>query len=103
MWLMFPFSRRFGLYDHAVFVTYSLCFMMLLMVALMLLGAAGAPAALIATAAVVVPPVHMYAQLRGAYSLRWFSAGWRMTVLLGFTFTVLVLFALLLIAHGLAE
>ena len=29
MWLLFPFSRRFHLYDHIVFVTYSLCFMLL--------------------------------------------------------------------------
>ena len=32
VWLLFPFSRRFRLYDHIVFVTYSLCFMMLLLV-----------------------------------------------------------------------
>src|SRR6478609_9520026 len=31
MWLLFPFSRRFRMYDHIVFVTYSLCFMMLLL------------------------------------------------------------------------
>ena len=30
LWLLFPFSRRFRLYDHSVFVTYSLGFMMLL-------------------------------------------------------------------------
>ncbi len=30
MWLLFPFSRRFRLYDHVVFVTYSLGFMTLL-------------------------------------------------------------------------
>ena len=33
VWLLFPFSRRFKLYDHTVFVTYSLCFMMLLLAA----------------------------------------------------------------------
>ena len=27
VWLLFPFSRRFQLYDHVVFVTYSLSFM----------------------------------------------------------------------------
>ena len=32
VWLLFPFSRRFRLYDHTVFVTYSLCFMSLLVV-----------------------------------------------------------------------
>jgi hypothetical protein len=38
VWLLFPFSRRFRLYDHTVFVTYSLCFMMLLQVASTIVG-----------------------------------------------------------------
>ena len=38
VWLLFPFSRRFRLYDHTIFVTYSLCFMSLLAVVGMLLG-----------------------------------------------------------------
>ena len=32
MWLLFPFRRRFNTYDHTVFVTYSLSFMMMLVV-----------------------------------------------------------------------
>ena len=31
VWLLFAWSRRFKLYDHTVFVTYSLCFMMILL------------------------------------------------------------------------
>jgi hypothetical protein len=41
VWLLFPFSRRFAVYDHTVFVTYSLSFMTLLSVATMLAEAAG--------------------------------------------------------------
>ena len=33
LWLLFPFSRRYHLYDHTVFVTYSLSFMMMLVIA----------------------------------------------------------------------
>ena len=33
LWLLFPFSRRYRLYDHTVFVTYSLSFMMMLVIA----------------------------------------------------------------------
>jgi hypothetical protein len=33
VWLLFAWRRRFGAYDHAVFVTYSLCFMSLLFIA----------------------------------------------------------------------
>ena len=39
--LIFAWRRRFGAYDHAVFVTYSLSFMTLLFVVLTLLGTAG--------------------------------------------------------------
>ena len=31
MWLLYPFSRRFHTYDHFVFVTYSISFMLLLL------------------------------------------------------------------------
>ena len=43
LWLLFPFSRRFGLYDHAVFATYSLSFMSLMVIVLAVLGAVGMP------------------------------------------------------------
>ena len=32
MWLLFPFNRRLHIYDHTVFVTYSLSFMMMLVI-----------------------------------------------------------------------
>ena len=41
MWLLFPFRRRFNTYDHTVFVTYSLSFMMMLVIVGGLLVAAG--------------------------------------------------------------
>ncbi|BEV02351.1 DUF3667 domain-containing protein [Novosphingobium olei] len=65
LWLLFPFSRRFHLYDHTVFVTYSLSFMTLLSIAVMLVALTdydGLVALLL-----LAPPVHMYKQLRGAY------------------------------------
>ena len=101
--LLFLWRRRFNLYDHAIFVTYSLAFMMLLVTALTLGGALGAGAALISLAAMLVPPVHMFAQLRGAYSLRKRSALWRTVMLLAFAFTVLLAYVVLLMLHGLTE
>ena len=72
VWLLFPFSRRFRLYDHTVFVTYSLCFMMLLLMAGTLVGLVSPSIASLAW--FFIPPIHMYRQLRGAYSLtRWGS------------------------------
>ena len=65
LWLLFPFSRRFQLYDHTVFVTYSLSFMTLLFAASMVARALGAEA--VASLMALIPPIHMYKQLHGAY------------------------------------
>lgn len=54
-------------------------------------------------AALLVPPVHMFAQLRGAYTLGKVSAGWRTVALLTFAFTVLIAFVVLILLHGLTE
>ncbi|WP_174285072.1 DUF3667 domain-containing protein [Sphingomonas bacterium] len=101
--LLFLWRRRFTLYDHAIFVTYSIAFMMMLMIVLTIAGAIGVDSAWIGLAATVVPPVHMFVQLRGAYSLGKTSAAWRTVVLLTFSFTVLLGFAALLLIHGLMD
>lgn len=100
VWLLFPFSRRFRLYDHTVFVTYSLSFMTLLVVAATLLS----PVIGSATSALMfVPPVHMYRQLQGAYQLGRIGALWRTVALTIFAFFASALFVILLIALGLFE
>ena len=101
--LLFLWRRRFGLYDHAIFVTYSLAFMMLMVIALMLAGVVGVSAGWLVLAVYVLPPVHMFRQLRGAYSLRKRSAAWRTAVLLVFAWTALLLFLVLLTLHGLTD
>ncbi|WP_395330594.1 DUF3667 domain-containing protein [Novosphingobium sp. BL-8H] len=97
LWLLFPFSRRFHLYDHTVFVTYSLCFMTLLAVVAMLLGAVGA--ASLEALLFFVPPFHMYAQLKGTYGLARRGALWRTGLLLFFASTALLLFFVALTAQ----
>ena len=101
--LLFVWRRRFGLYDHAVFVTYSLCFMMLTVAALTLVGAAGLGGDWVPLAVLLIPPAHMFAQLRGAYGLSKRAAAWRAMLLVGFAFTVLAGFTALLLLHGLAK
>ncbi|WP_288937130.1 DUF3667 domain-containing protein [uncultured Sphingomonas sp.] len=101
--LLFLWRRRFGLYDHAIFVTYSLAFMMLMVIALMLAGVVGLGGGWIALAVLIVPPLHMYKQLKGAYSLRRFSALWRTVALLVFAWTALLAFVTLLLLHGLTD
>ena len=104
LWLLFPFSRRFGLYDHAVFATYSLSFMSLMVITLAVLGAVGVPWTWLGLAGTIIPIVHIYKQLKGAYSLRRISALIRTFLLLTFIFWVIVpVFALLLVYFGVAD
>jgi hypothetical protein len=100
LWLLFPFSRRFHIYDHTVFVTYSLCFMTLLVIVLTLLGLAGAPPAPLFLAATLLPPAHMYKQLKGAYRLGRVGAAWRAILLIQFATIAATFFGLLLLALG---
>jgi len=101
VWLLFAWKRRFGPYDHAVFVTYSLCFMSLLFVAIGVVGQVPAlQGGFLVALATIIPPVHIYRQLRGAYELRRFSALWRTIVLLAFISIVLTLFVNLLLVLG---
>ena len=79
LWLLFPFSRKFGLYDHAVFVTYSISFMMILTIVVGLIaklpgGTEGTIFGTAALAAILYAPFHMYRHLRGTYDLGRLSA-----------------------------
>ena len=100
VWLLFPFNRRFKLYDHTVFVTYSLCFMMLLLAAGSLVGLVSES---IASVFWFIPPFHMYRQLRGAYALSKRGALWRTSLLTVFAFIAISLFGSLLVALGAFE
>jgi hypothetical protein len=100
VWLLFFWKRRFKAYDHFVFVTYSIAFMTLMLVFFALAGAVGLPNDLAVLGCTVVPPMHMYRQLRGAYGLRRFGALWRTLFLIWFAFIAATLFFLLLLTLG---
>lgn len=103
VWVMFAWKRGFTLYDHGVFVLYSLTFMTIL--TLLLLGVGrldnwvGGVLGSILTFAV---PAHMFAQLKGTYGLSIFGAAWRTFALLIFCTLVMTLFLLAIIMLGLA-
>ena len=91
--LLFLFrGRRHRMYDHTVFVTYSIAFITLGTVILSLLRVAGVTQSWVAAAIVFVPPLHMYRQLKGAYGLSRFGALWRTAMLLLFALLVFSLF-----------
>ena len=98
VWFLFPLSRRFRLYDHTVFVTYSLCFMSLLVVLGLFFGAVGMTT--MAGLLWLLPPFHMYRQLKGAYALGRAGALWRATFLTMFAIIVLALFSAVMVGVG---
>ena len=104
LWLLFLHRRRYrteyGAYDHLVFVTYSVAFMSMLGITLVLLWAVGLSGGLLQSLVLLIPPVHMYRQLRGAYQLPRWSALWRTVMLLISAAAASTLFLLLLLALG---
>jgi hypothetical protein len=100
LWLLFFWRREVHLYDHAIFATYSISFMMLLVILLSISAAVGVPSGVWGSVLAFVPPLHMYKQLRGAYGLSRVGALLRLFLLLISITVVLVLFALLLVLVG---
>jgi hypothetical protein len=103
LWLLFPFSRRFGLYDHAVFTTFSLTFMSLLTIVLALLSSVGVTMWVLIVASLLIPPIHIYRQMKDTYQLGRVSALIRTTILASLIVSAIVpAFALVLLYLGLA-
>ncbi|MDR7101993.1 DUF3667 domain-containing protein [Croceicoccus sp. BE223] len=100
VWLLFAWKRRFGLYDHAVFVTYSISFMSLLFIAASLLSFAGVAGDAPILIACLVAPLHLYRHVKGGYELGRAGALWRTAALLIFALVVVILFLLILLALG---
>lgn len=96
VWLMFFWKRGVTMYDHAVFVLYSLCFMSLLFVVLIPLSKIGL-GWLVGLLVFLAPPMHMFVQLRGTYGLGKWSALWRTCMLLLVANIVLCVFILLVL------
>lgn len=100
LWLLFCWRREFKIYDHAVFVTYSLTFMLFLTVGLTIASTAGVPDPFIPLAAIAIPPIHIYRQLRGTYRVERSGAIVRTVALSMFGGMVLIAFLLLLLLVG---
>lgn len=100
--LLFLWRRGFTLYDHGVFVLYSLTAMSILMMLMAVLGPLWSGFAIAGAVLFTFGvPAHMFAQLKGAYGLSWFSAAWRTLLLLIFASVAFTLFLLAIIMLGL--
>ena len=100
MWLLFFWRRDIHLYDHAIFITYSISFMMMFLILLTLAAAFGVSGAIWGTALGIVPPLHLYKQLRHAYKLSRFGAWLRLFILSIAISIVLTIFFVLLLMVG---
>lgn len=99
--LLFLWRRGTTLYDHSVFVLYSLTFMSSLILLTALLNRIdGKMAEMAVLGLVLAVPAHMFFQLKGAYGLGWFSAAWRSVLLLVFCAMALGLFGLAILWLG---
>lgn len=99
LWLLFPFSRRFGLYDHTVLVTYSLSFMMLLVSVLTALSPLWI--AVLPIGMTFIPPLHIYKHVKHTYSVARFGAVWRTFAILVYAAAALTVFLMAIVAMGL--
>ncbi|WP_294097894.1 DUF3667 domain-containing protein [Sphingomonas sp.] len=102
LWLLFAWRREFRLYDHTVFITYSIAFMSLLFIAVTIAGVLGLDSAILVPVALLIPIVHIARQLRQAYGLGWFSTIVRTAILGFFIIIVATLFLVILIALGMS-
>lgn len=102
LWLLFAWRRQFLVYDHLVFITYSLSFVTLLLALTALVGAAARLEPVVPALLLFVPPLHMLLQLKGAYQLTVGSALWRTIAMQIAALLVLILFSLILLALGVA-
>jgi len=103
MALLFLWRRRTTLYDHGVFVLYSLTFVVLAGLVAIALGLIHPALGGLAWFAVMLgTPIHQFAQLKGGYELSWFSTVWRFAFLQIFCVLAMTLFmlAVLFLALG---
>ena len=100
VWLLFFWKRKYKFYDHLVFVTFSLTFMLLLVSVLVIAGAIGVSQAIVTPAAMIIPPIHMYKQMRGAYASGWITTLIRTFMLIVFGFIALTIYLMILMALG---
>jgi hypothetical protein len=100
VWLLFFWKRQYHLYDHTVFITYSIAFMSLLFIVITLASAIGVSEGWIVAASLILPPLHLLRQMQQAYSLRGFSATLRTIVMLFFITIIVSIFLTLLVVMG---
>ncbi|HYE48729.1 MAG TPA: DUF3667 domain-containing protein [Azospirillaceae bacterium] len=103
IWLIFAWKKDVSMYDHVIFSLYSLSFMSLLLVTATGLSRMGSLSeGMVAPLLLLVPPVHLYAHVKGTYRLGAVSALWRTVALIWIASIAFVSFVTFIALMGLA-
>ena len=100
LWLLFFWKRGLALFDHTVYILYSLSFVSMLFIVASLVSVVPVLFEWLAPFLMLAIPVHTFFHLKGSYSLGWFSALWRTPVLLTFAANSLAIFLVAILALG---
>jgi len=104
LWLMFVLRRDVRMYDHAVFALYSISFMSLLFIVASIAVASNVTNGFFFfVLCLVAPLLHMFTQLKGAYSLGRFGAVWRTAALSIAAMITISIYLMLTLAIGLLD
>ncbi|MFN7398094.1 MAG: DUF3667 domain-containing protein [Sandaracinobacter sp.] len=104
MILLFAWNKNVKIYDHVVFLLYSISFMsMLAMVAVVMASLGVTNPAVYGTMFSIIPVAHMFAQLKEGYALGWFSAAWRTFALANLAAVTLSLYFIGILLLGLLD
>jgi hypothetical protein len=103
LWLAFFWRRDVAMYDHAIFALYSISFVSLLFIAGSMALTVGITAGWFWQFLLLVPAVHMFVSLRGAYALGWWGAGWRTVYLSVAALMSLSLYLVILVILGVLD
>jgi len=100
VWLLFFWKRGFTLFDHTVYILYSLSYVSLLFIVLAVLSRIPAAIEFLLPWLLLSIPVHAYFQMKGGYSLGWFSALWRVPAMMLLEVIGLAFFLIAIILVG---
>lgn len=100
VWLLFFWKRGLTLFDHTVYILYSLSYVCLLFIVMSLLSGWQAGFEFLMPWLLLSIPVHAYFQMKGGYSLGWFSALWRTPVMMILAVFGLTFFLIAIILVG---
>lgn len=104
MILTFAWKRGVKVYDHVVFLLYSISFMSMLgIVASILFTYTNVPGVAYQFLLIYIPVVHIFLQLKEGYALGWFSAAWRTVALSTFAVLTLSLYFIIILLLGLLD